>query len=294
MRLKIALQKSGRMGKESLELLERCGLSIVRSDRNLFLRIPEIPIDLLLVRNDDIIGFLEEKVCDLAIIGEDVFVEAKEATLEKQSTDLEIIQRLGFAKCSLCLAVPENSIYRCVQDLQGARIASSYPKMTASFLNQYEVECELVRMEGSVEVAPRLGIADGISDLVSTGATLAANGMRVLEKIMSSEALLIGATKRLSATQIAILEKLKVRIQGVIEAKKSKYIMLHAPADSLEAIKNSLPGAKSPTILPLANEKNIFAVHAVCDEEIFWETMEKLKSFGASAILVLPIEKMMT
>jgi len=290
MRLRIALQKSGRMGNESLALIKRCGLSVSNTERNLFIRVPELPIDILLVRNDDILGFLQENICDVAILGEDIYREADSAG---ECLDVEILQRLEFSRCKLCMAVPESSAFEDISDLEGARIATSYPRSTAQYLEKLGVHCELVPMEGSVEVAPQLGIAQGISDLVSTGATLAANGMRILTELFSSEAILIGKPSSMEPERALILSKLQTRIRGVIKAKKSKYIMLHSPAEALDEIQRNFPGAKSPTILPLAHDPETFAVHAVCEEDIFWETMEKLKQLGASAILVLPIEKMM-
>ena len=279
------------MGKQCLALIERCGLSVSNTERNLYIRVPELPIDLLMVRNDDILGFLAEDVCDIGILGEDSFLES--AKKQGSSPSLEVLLRLGFSRCRLCLAVPQSSSYREVRDLNGLKIATSFPGLTSSYLEDQGVHCELVPMEGSVEVAPQLNIAHGICDLVSTGATLTANGMRILTEVLSSEAILLGDLSKIPPQRQMILEKLMTRLQGVIQARNSKYIMLHSPVEALDEIRKSLPGVKSPTILPLNEKGDTFAVHAVCEEEVFWETMERLKALGASAILVLPIEKMM-
>ena len=290
-RLRLALQKSGRLSKECINLLEKCGLKIQAGKSTLLYRVPNFPLDLLMVRDDDIPSFVSNGVCDAGIVGEDVFLE--QLFSSNGAEDLEIGYRLGLAKCRLCLAVPENSRIENTQQLNGLRIATSFPGITQKYMFDNKIEVQLVEMEGSVEVAPQLQIADAIADLVSTGATLVANGMRLLQEIQSSEAILIKKSKNLSDEKLSIFDRLLTRVKGVLSASESKYIMLHAPENSVKQIRELLPGAEAPTTLTLPGIPGKVAIHAVCQENIFWETMEELKKAGASAILVLPIEKMM-
>jgi ATP phosphoribosyltransferase len=289
-RVRIAVQKSGRMAEESLSLLRNCGLHIDRSKDQLFCRIKELPIDLLLIRDDDIHGFVSSGICDLGIVGENVFTEMRE---EGNSFAAQIVERLGFSFCRLSIAVPESSRYDKLKDLDGLTIATSYPNLLGRALAQDGVTAKTLVMTGSVEVAPRLRIADAICDLVASGATLASNNLREIDVLLKSEALLIRGACAFCAEKETIIGRLLNRIRGVIQAEDSKYIMLHAQGDQLDEIVKLLPGSESPTILPLKNSDNKFAVHAVCREAVFWETMERLKNAGASSILVMPIEKMM-
>jgi ATP phosphoribosyltransferase len=289
-RIRIALQKSGRMADDSLELLKNCGLHIARSRDQLFCRIKELPIDVLLVRDDDIPNFVNSGICDLGIVGKNVFAEEKCKTENFAAT---ILERLGFSGCRLAIAVPESSPIKEVADLAGTTIATSYPHLLQDFLRKEKVGAKTLIMTGSVEVAPRLKIADAICDIISSGATIAANNLREIKVILNSQALLIGSAQPPSGEKEEIVRRLRVRMQGVLQAEDSKYIMLHADKSRLPEIVKLLPGAESPTILPLQGSQDKLAVHAVCRETVFWETMEKLKATGASAILVMPIEKMM-
>ena len=290
-RLRLAMQRSGRLSDASFELLSKCGLHISRSRTELFCRIEELPIDLLLVRDDDIPGFVEEGVCDLGIVGENVVEEKRRAATDGFKTGT--ILPLGYARCRLVLAVQEGRPFRDLADLKGLRIATTYPASLKAMLTAAKVDAEIVVMNGSVEVAPRLHIADAICDIVQTGATLEANGLKPVHTLLDSQALLIGRKDRLAGGKAEIAERLIKRIQGALKASEAKYIMLHAPRSALPAIARILPGAESPTVLPLESMPDKVAVHAVSRESVFWETMEQLKAVGASAILVLPIEKMM-
>jgi ATP phosphoribosyltransferase len=290
-RLRLAMQRSGRLSDASFELLSKCGLHISRSRTELFCRIEELPIDLLLVRDDDIPGFVEEGVCDLGIVGENVVEEKRRAATDGFKTGT--ILPLGYARCRLVLAVQEGRPFRDLSDLKGLRIATTYPASLKAMLTAAKVDAEIVVMNGSVEVAPRLHIADAICDIVQTGATLEANGLKPVHTLLDSQALLIGRKDRLTGGKAEIAERLIKRIQGALKASEAKYIMLHAPRSALPAIARILPGAESPTVLPLESMPDKVAVHAVSRESVFWETMEQLKAVGASAILVLPIEKMM-
>ncbi|HVR66128.1 MAG TPA: ATP phosphoribosyltransferase [Verrucomicrobiae bacterium] len=290
-RLRLAMQRSGRLSDASFELLSKCGLHISRSRTELFCRIEELPIDLLLVRDDDIPGFVEEGVCDLGIVGENVVEEKRRAASDGFKTGT--VLPLGYARCRLVLAVQEGRKFDDLSDLKGLRIATTYPASLKAMLTAAKVEAEIVVMNGSVEVAPRLHIADAICDIVQTGATLEANGLKPVHTLLDSQALLIGRKDRLTGAKAEIAERLIKRIQGALKASEAKYIMLHAPRSALPAIARILPGAESPTVLPLESMPDKVAVHAVSRESVFWETMEQLKAAGASAILVLPIEKMM-
>lgn len=293
-RLRIAIQKKGRLAKECQELLKRCGVKINYTGERLVVHAENMPIDLLLVRDDDIPGLIMDGVVDLGVIGEN---ELEEVRLERKAlaepNEYTLLRRLDFGGCRLSIALDKDLSYNGPQDLAGKRIATTYPNILKSYMDQQGVKFNTCMLNGSVEVAPRAGLADAICDLVSTGATLEANGLKEAEVIFRSKAVLIQRTGEFDADKSALIERLLTRIQGVIQAKESKYIMLHAPNEALERIVELLPGAEDPTILPLAHEKNRVAVHLVSTENLFWETMEKLKALGASSILVLPIEKMM-
>jgi len=288
-RIRIALQKSGRLADDSLNLLKNCGLHVARSKDQLFCRIKELPIDVLLVRDDDIPNFVATGICELGIVGDNVFSEIKNGT-EKFSA--VVLEKLGFSQCRLAIAVPENGGVKSIADLANTTIATSYPHLLGAFLKKNNVEAKTLVMTGSVEVAPRLKIADAICDIVASGATLTANNLAELTTVLKSEALLIASGQKLSPEKEAIVQRLQERMRGALMAEDSKYIMMNAPRANVDKIAKLLPGCDSPTIMDL-NKEGMVAIHAVCREAAFWETMEQLKDAGASAILVLPIEKMM-
>lgn len=293
-RLKIAAQKSGRLADASLDLLKRCGIQFARSRDRLFCFGENMPVDLLLVRDDDIPGLLAEGVCDLGIVGRNVAEEARWALNGRgANSDFQPLLALGFGACRLSLAVPDGASYRNAEDLAGARIATTYPNLLQRFLASEEIEAETVVLGGSVEIAPSLGTADAICDLVSTGATLEANRLREMSVVLESEAMLYRGAKPLGEDAATQLERLLQRMRGVLEVRESKYVMLHAPRSALAAITELLPGAETPTVLPLEGCDDRVAVHAVCRETVFWEHLESLKQAGASAVLVLPVEKML-
>ena len=289
-RIRIALQKSGRLAEDSIELLKNCGLHVARSKDHLFCRIKELPIDVLLVRDDDIPGFVSNGICDLGIVGENVYAEKKAAG--NGSFSATGLERLGFSFCRLSVAVPDNGPIQSIADLANTTIATSYPHQLQAFLKQNNITAKTLIMTGSVEVAPRLKIADAICDIVASGATLTANNLRELTTVLQSQALLIRSAKTFSADKEATIQRLLTRMRGVAMAEDSKYIMLNAPKSAIEAITKLLPGCDSPTIMNLGKE-GMVAIHAVCKETLFWDTMEKLKAAGGTGILVLPIEKMM-
>ena len=289
-RLRIALQKKGRLADDSFALLKACGLRFAIRGGGLLARVKNMPIDLLLVRDDDIPSFVSNDAADIGIVGENVLVEEQLTT----DIDAQIALRLGFSRCRLCLASPERGRVQSVRDLDGTRIATTYPGVTRRFLDEKGISAKLVEMKGAVELAPSIGVAESICDLVSSGATLEANGLEAFETILNSEAVLIQSSRELDPQKADLLSKLLRRIEGVLKSSDSKYIMLNAPKDKVDAIREILPGSDSPTIIPLAGNDNLVAVQAVCTETVFWETLEDLKGLGARAILVLPIEKMMS
>ena len=293
-RLRIAMQKSGRLSDDSRELLARCGIKINLHTQRLIAMAENMPIDILRVRDDDIPGLVMDGVVDLGIIGENV-LEEELLSRRAQGEDPRYftLRRLDFGGCRLSLAASLDTEYTGPQCLQNKRIATSYPHILKQYLDKQGVAFKSCLLNGSVEVAPRAGLADVICDLVSTGATLEANGLREVEVIYRSKACLIQRDGEMPADKQQLIDRLMTRIQGVIQARESKYIMMHAPSDRLDEIITLLPGAERPTILPLAGDKSRVAMHMVSSETLFWETMEKLKALGASSILVLPIEKMM-
>lgn len=290
-RLRIAIQKSGRLADKSLELLRAAGLTISKSKDGLYYRVRDLPIDLLLVRDDDIPSLVGDGVAELGIVGLNVLEEYNALNGEKPPA--KVIKSLGYSRCRLALAVPEGMTYESAADLAGLRIATTYAGLLGKFLETEGIDAKIVAMKGSVEVAPRLAVADVICDLVSTGSTLEANGLKAVETIMESEAVLISTTRDISSEKEQISTRLLTRFEGVLASAETKYIMLNAPMASLPEIKALLPGAGAPTVMPLEGSDENVAVHAVCRESVFWETMEQLKAAGASAILVVPIEKMM-
>ena len=289
-RLRVAIQKSGRLSDKSLEILKSCGLSFARSKDKLFWYGRDFPVDVLLVRDDDIPRMLLDGVCELGIVGENI---ASEVMLARNSeTELNCLRKLGFGHCRLSIAVPEDLEISSISELEGTRIATSYPALTRYLLEKQGIGTEIVELSGSVEIAPGLGTADAISDLVSTGTTLRANHLRELEELYQSQAALYGRVNNISETKQQLLNQLLARLEGVMQARQSKYVMLHAPRDALEKITELLPGVEHPSIMPLEGSDRI-AIHAVCGEAVFWEHLEALKAVGASAILVLPVEKML-
>lgn len=293
-RLRIAMQKSGRLSDDSRALLARCGIKINLNQQRLIAYAENMPIDILRVRDDDIPGLVMDGVVDLGIIGENVLEEELlKRRSQGENPNYLTLRRLDFGGCRLSLATPVNFDYQGVECLNNTRIATSYPNLLKRYLDQKGIKFKSCLLNGSVEVAPRAGLADSICDLVSTGATLEANGLKEVEVIYRSKACLIQRDGDMETDKQALIDRLLTRIQGVIQARESKYIMLHAPSDCLEDVIALLPGAERPTILPLAGDQNRVAMHMVSSETLFWETMEKLKALGASSILVLPIEKMM-
>ena len=293
-RLRIAMQKSGRLSKESQELLKQCGVKINLNEQRLIAYAENLPIDILRVRDDDIPGLVFDGVVDLGIIGENVLEEEELRRLSSgDEANYKMLTRLDFGGCRLSLAVPQDAEYNGPGSLNNMRIATSYPQLLKRFMNERGLKFKSCLLNGSVEVAPRAGLADAICDLVSTGATLEANGLREVDVIYRSKSCLIQQTGTLDPAKQQLIDKLLTRIQGVMQARESKYIMLHAPKSKLKEVVALLPGVEDPTILPLANEDDRVALHMVSQENLFWETMEQLKAVGASSILVLPIEKMM-
>ncbi len=291
-RLRIVLQKKGRLAENSFNLLRKCGLNFTVRGGGLLARVKNMPIELLLVRDDDIPSFVANNAADIGIVGENVLVE--EQLVSNVELDANIIMRLGFSKCKLCLASPDGKPLENIRSLKNTRIATTYPGVLRKFLSEENIKASLVEMKGAVELAPSIGIADSICDLVSSGATLEANGLKVFKTILDSEAVLIQSKRPLTPKKELLLKKVLRRIDGVIKSAETKYVMLNAPLEKVDKITKLLPGSDSPTIVPLAGSDNLVALQAVCTEKILWENLEDLKSLGARAILVLPIEKMMS
>ncbi len=288
-RLRIAVQKSGRLADRSLELISGAGLRVLKGANELLYRIENQPIELLRVRDDDIPTFVSDNVAELGIVGLNVLSEHfPDADIESM-----IVMRLGFGSCTLKIAVPNDAVYEGPQSLEGKRIATSYPNILGKWLKANGVTAEIIEMRGAVEVAPRMKIAHAICDLVSTGATLEANGMRATDLVLKSEAVLIKAPHAPPAELEHTYDMVLRRFDGVVASTGAKYVMLNAPKAHLDEIIKMIPGADAPTIMQLAGRDDTVAVHAVCQENVFWDTLDKLKTAGASAILVLPIEKMM-
>ncbi len=289
-RLHIAIQKNGRLADYSRDLLRDAGMRVVKGVNDLAARVENFPLDLLFVRDDDIPTFVADGVCDFGIVGGNVL---EEFALGTPDVKFEIVSRLGFGRCKLKIAGKDNADYTSPASLSGKRIATSYPRIVTRFLEEAGVEASIVTMNGAVELAPRLGIADFICDIVSTGATLDANGLVAFDTVFESEAVLVRSKRAVDPAKADAAEQMLGRLEGVLATKEAKYIMLNAGSENLPAITALLPGAGAPTVLPLHGRPGQFAVHAVCQESVFWETLQKLKAAGASAILVVPIEKMM-
>ncbi|MBN9288824.1 MAG: ATP phosphoribosyltransferase [Gammaproteobacteria bacterium 39-13] len=286
-RLTIAIQKKGRLSEDSIALLQRCGLKLLSSKSSLFYSAENLPIDLLLVRDDDIPTLIRDKVCDLGIIGENVLQEQENA---ENGEVFDRVKLLGFGRCRLSIACPKEST---VSSLQGKRIATSYPNLLNKYLNENNIDAKVINISGSVEIAPRLKMSEAICDLVSTGRTLEENNLKEVMVILQSQAVLVKASEAISPEKMEVYDLLLRRIDGVLQAQESKYILFHAPKNAINDIKKLLPGSEAPTIVPLAECNERVAVHVVSREGVFWSTLEKLRAAGASAILVLPVEKMM-
>ena len=293
-RLRVAVQKSGRLADNSRDLMIRCGLRFSRDDDRLIWAGENLAIDLLLVRDDDIPGLVEEGTCELGIVGGNVVEERRlERVYQGLAPGFEDVMQLDFGACHLAVAVPRDAGIVDAGQLDGTRIATSYPHILRAWLERRSLKAQPVTMSGSVELAPRLGKADLICDLVSTGATLAANDLDELETVLDSRAMLIRTTRDMCAERRDLMHRLTQRMEGVIQVRESKYVMLHAPRSALAQIKSLLPGSEAPTVVSLDGCDDKVAVHAVCNEYVFWETLEALKSAGASSMLVLPVEKML-
>lgn len=281
-KLKIAIQKSGRLNEDSVKVLKEAGIYIDNGKEQLKASARNFPLEVLYLRNGDIPQYLRDGVVDIAIVGENLLIE--------KGQDLQIIEKLGFSKCKVSIAIPKEQTYSGIQDLQGKKIATSYPNTVKNYLAKQNVTADLHQISGSVEIAPSIGLADAIVDIVSSGSTLFKNNLVEVEEILKSEAVLTVSPK-ISTEAKQILEKLQFRIQSVLKARTSKYVLLNAPNDKIEDIIKILPGMKSPTVLPLA-EEGWSSLHSVINEEAFWEVIDELKNNGAEGILICPIEKM--
>ena len=281
-KIRLAIQKSGRLSDSSLNIIRECGIDYRSSSKKLLATCRNFPMEILFLRDDDIPGYVEDGVADIGIVGENT-------VLEKQSS-VDIVRRMGFSRCRLSIAVPKASTYKEVGDLDGKSIATSYPNILRNFMTEKGIAADIHEISGSVEIAPGIGLADGICDIVSTGSTLISNGLHEVETILRSEAVLI-ATNKLKETKQDILDQLLFRIESVRQAGKNKYIVLNAPSDSVEAIKSILPGMKSPTVTALA-ESDWYSISSVISEDDFWVIIKQLQAAGAEGILVMPIEKM--
>lgn len=282
MKIRIAIQKSGRLYDDSVQLLKECGIDLRNVKDRLKTESDNFPLEVFFLRDDDIPQYVEDGVADIGIVGENVLFE--------KNKQAEIVERLGFGKCRLSVAIPRIQEYGGIQSLQGKRIATSYPFLVNEFLSKHKVKAEIHEISGSVEIAPGIGLADVVADLVSSGSTLLMNGLKEVEVIMQSQAVLI-RNQTLQSEGLQLLDKLLFRIRSVKKAKHNKYILLNAPNDRLKEIIGLLPGMKSPTVLPLAQE-GWSSVHSVLSEDTFWDIIEQLKAAGAQGILVVPIEKM--
>ena len=280
--IKIAIQKSGRLNKESLDLLKKCGISIDNGKDQLKAAARNFPLEVLYLRNGDIPQYLRDGVVDLAIIGENLVFE--------KGKDLIVVEKLGFSKCRVCIAVPKDFNFTGIKDLEGKKIATSYPNTVNKYLSEKGISADLHIINGSVEIAPNIGLADAICDIVSSGSTLFKNNLKEVATIVKSESVLVQAPD-LSAEKLVLMKKLSFRLRSVLRAKRSKYILLNAPNDKINEISNILPVLKSPTVLPLTQE-GWSSLHSVIDEGSFWDVIDELKAAGAEDILVCPIEKM--
>ncbi|MBT8316102.1 MAG: ATP phosphoribosyltransferase [Lutibacter sp.] len=281
-KIKIAVQKSGRLNDDSLKLLKDCGISIDNGKDQLKASASNFPLEVLYLRNGDIPQYLRDGVVDIAIIGENVLIE--------KGADIGIVEKLGFSKCRVSLAVPKEVNYTSIQDLDGAKIATSYPNTVKEYFKKFNLTPDIHIINGSVEIAPNIGLADAICDIVSSGSTLFKNNLKEVEKMLVSEAVL-AVSPSISSENQKILDKLQFRIQAVLKGRKSKYVLMNAPNDKVKSIIKLLPGMRSPTVLPLA-EEGWSSIHTVVEKNSFWEVIDELKANGAEGLLVVPIEKM--
>ncbi|MEO0528732.1 MAG: ATP phosphoribosyltransferase [Bacteroidota bacterium] len=281
-KIRIAIQKSGRLNEDSLKILKDCGISIDNGKDQLKALARNFPMEVFYLRNGDIPQYLRDGVVDIAIIGENVLIE--------KGTDITVAERLGFSKCKVSLAIPKSEAYNSITDFEGKRIATSYPNTVTNYLDSKGVNAELHIINGSVEIAPNIGLADAICDIVSSGSTLFKNNLKEVEVMLTSEAVL-AVSPMISDDRKEILKKLQFRIKSVLQARQSKYVLLNAPNDRLDSIIQILPGMRSPTVLPLV-EEGWSSVHTVLNKDKFWEVIDELKQAGAEGILVCPIEKM--
>jgi ATP phosphoribosyltransferase len=282
MKLKIAIQKSGRLNEDSLNILKDCGISIDNGKDQLKASARNFPMEVFYLRNGDIPQYLRDGVVDVAIIGENVLVEKGE--------DLRVAEKLGFSRCRVSLAVPKSVKYGSIEYLRGKRIATSYPNTVESYLKSKGIEAELHIINGSVEIAPNIGLADAVCDIVSSGSTLFKNNLKEVEQILTSEAVL-AVSPKIDESGEQILSQLQFRIRSVLAARQSKYVLMNVPNERLDQILTLLPGMRSPTVLPLA-EEGWSSVHTVINKDTFWEVIDELRQAGAEGILVCPIEKM--
>ena len=282
--LKIAIQKSGRLYEQSVQLLKECGIELNNGNRQLKVKASNFPAEAYFLRDDDIPQYVSDNVADVGIVGENVVYEKEK--------DLNVVSKLGFGRCRLSIAVPKNMDYKQLSDLNGLKIATSYTILLQKYLDENNLRAEIHEISGSVEIAPGIGLADAICDLVSSGSTLFTNNLKEVEVILDSQAVLV-ANKKLNSENRQILDNLLLRINAVKAAKNNKYIMMNAPDHQLKNICSLLPGMKSPTVVPLA-ESGWSSVQSVVNENDFWEVIEKLKRFEAQGILVVPIEKMIS
>lgn len=281
-KLKIAIQKSGRLNEDSLKLLKACGIVVNNGKDQLKVEVQNFPLEILLLRNSDIPQYVEDGVVDIAIFGENLLIEKEK--------DISIVEKLGFSKCRVSLAVPKEVSDTSLEYFEGKKIATSYPNTVISFLKKNNINAGIHTISGSVEIAPNIGLADGICDIVSSGSTLFKNGLKETQVILKSEAVLV-KSEMLSDDKQELLDRLLFRIQSVLRAKNTKYILMNVPDDKIKEVTNILPVLKSPTVLPLA-EKGWSSLHSVIDENKFWEIIDELKSVGAEDILIIPIDKM--
>lgn len=280
--LKIAIQKSGRLNEDSLKLLKNCGIAVANGRDQLKVEVSNFPMEILYLRNSDIPQYLEDGVVDIAIIGENLLVE-KQKKVDK-------VMPLGFSKCRVSLAVPKEVKDTSLTYFEGKKIATSYPNTLNAFLKENGVNADIHIISGSVEIAPNIGLADGILDIVSSGSTLFKNGLKETQVVLKSEAVLVKSLK-LSKEKEAVLDRLLFRIQSVLRAKNSKYVLMNVPNNKIEEVSNILPVLKSPTVMPLA-EEGWSSLHSVIDEDQFWSVIDELKNAGAEGILIIPINKM--
>ncbi|MEZ5070364.1 MAG: ATP phosphoribosyltransferase [Bacteroidales bacterium] len=281
-KLTIAIQKSGRLSEKSLELLSEAGIVLNNGSRKLMSQARSFPLEVIYLRDDDIPQYVEDGVAHLGIVGENEFAE--------KACRVDLVERLGYSRCRLSIALPKNEEYVGLSDLEGKRIATSYPHILKGFLDSRGVRADVHVISGSVEITPSIGIADAIFDIVSSGSTLISNGLKEVEKVMDSEAVLIG-NRSMDEPRRELLQQLLFRIRSVMAASNNKYILLNAPNDKLKEIVEIIPGMKSPTIMPLA-EEGWSSVHSVLSEKTFWSIIDRLRELGAQGILVIPIEKM--